>query len=83
MNRILRIITSRWTQAAVILLWLIALHLRLGWLLYTAIGLAAIVVAGLLVRLVAGALQARRRKHEAYGSYGDTPSDKEEGNGKS
>lgn len=71
MNRILRIITSRWTQASVILLWLVALQLRLVWLLWTAIGIAAVVVVGLLVRLVAGALQAQRRKRDAYGTYDD------------
>lgn len=69
MVRILGIFTSRWLQAAVLLLWIAALRMQLRWLLFVAIGLAAVVVAA----LIAAFAIAMRRTRNAWKKFPDTP----------
>lgn len=52
MFKLLGILSSRWLQAAVILLWLAALQFRQRWLLFTAIGLAVFVILAIAAKLL-------------------------------
>lgn len=61
MNRLIEILTSRWLQLLVILLWIAALYFRLRWLLYASIGLAALMVVALFVSFVLRLLAQNRR----------------------
>lgn len=69
MVKFLGLLTSRWSQAAVLLLWIAALRLHLQWLLFVAIGLAAVVVAA----LIAAFAIAMRRTRNAWKKFPDTP----------
>ncbi len=69
MAKVLGILTSRWLQAAVVLLWIAALRLHLRWLLFAAAGLAALVVAALLAAVVLGMGRVRN----AWKKFPGTP----------
>lgn len=65
----LRIITSRYMEAAVIVLWIVALTTRQHWLLVFSVILAAIVVAGLVAVFVVSQYRARK----VWKNFPDTP----------
>lgn len=69
MLKALRILTSRWLQAAVLLVWIVALRFRLQWLLIFAVVSAAAVVTA----LVAAFLVGMRRTRDAWKKFPDTP----------
>lgn len=68
-RKLLALFTSRWTEAFVLLLWIIALRTRQRWLVVVALVLAAAVVAALIGVFIAG---QRRRRHPRTQSS-DTP----------
>lgn len=65
MNRLLEILTSRWLQLVVVLLWIAALYFRLRWLLFASIGLAALMVVALFVSFVLRLLAQNRRNRNS------------------
>lgn len=68
-HKLLALFTSRWTEAFVLLLWIIALRTHQRWLVVVALVLAAAVVAALIGVFIAG--QRRRRYTQTQSS--DTP----------
>lgn len=67
--KVLRILTSRWLQAAVLVLWIAALRLQLRVLLFAAAASAAVVVAALVAVFAIG----MRRTRAAWKKFPDTP----------
>lgn len=69
MKQLLGILTSRWLQAMVLLLWIAALRMQMRWLLFVAAGLASVVVAALLMSFTIG----MRRGRSVWKKFPDTP----------